>query len=94
MTGGLQDTIENPRRARYPVMEAKPPSETPAEGDARRLRNADKRAAWTRWVSARCRKCGYVRVNVIHELDPATAPEGPEYFADFLDQLHPFQGKG
>jgi hypothetical protein len=66
------------------------PGETGREARARIERNRQARIAWNRASNQRCAKCGHTRFNVLHETDPATSAEGPYYFADFLDELHPF----
>ena len=48
-------------------------------------------AFWKQW-SERCARCDQVRGNVIHEQDPDTAPEGPEYYAGW--EQHVFEPSG
>lgn len=49
-----------------------------------------------RWTGDRekCRRCGYLRVNVVHEQDPEHAPEGPDYYAAIREQMHEFVPSG
>ena len=49
-----------------------------------------------RWSNDRekCRRCGLLRINVAHESDPATAPEGMAYFEALGDALHEFVPSG
>lgn len=44
--------------------------------------------------SEKCARCGFARINVVHEQDPEHTPEGMDYYRDFLDQLHPFEPTG
>ena len=80
----------NDRRLRAPQMEPPVPGETAHEAAARRQRNRDARNDWALFLDARCAECGHARMHVDHETDPATSPEGPDYYADILDELHPF----
>lgn len=73
-----------------PRMERPYPSESTRDAQSRRARNRAARADWMRFLDARCARCGMARVHVTHETDPATSAEGPDYYADFLDQLHLF----
>lgn len=57
------------------------------------IKAIDNVKAW-QWSHEKCRTCGMLRVNVIHEQHPETAPEGPDYYEPFLDQLHEFQRSG
>lgn len=45
---------------------------------------------WERMNSAKCAQCGYARLNVRHEIDPDTAPEGPDYYRLYVQDRHPF----
>ena len=49
-----------------------------------------------RWTAdqEKCRRCGLLRINVIHEPDPDNAPEGKEYYEAMRDQLHAFVPSG
>ena len=80
-----------PRRLTAPRMEPPQPGETPAEAQQRQRRNRAAKEDWLRLLSARCVRCGQTNGYVVHEMDPATAPEGPEYYASFADQLHEFE---
>jgi hypothetical protein len=42
----------------------------------------------------KCRSCGYLRINVRHEPDPETAPEGKAYYQAMADLLHEFVPSG
>lgn len=66
------------------------PGETTKEAQARRDANRRSQHDAILWHRARCCKCGYARINVRHETDPETAPEGPAYYADMLAELHEF----
>lgn len=77
-------------RPRFPLERPVLPGETPKEARRRRdLNRAERRAYWA-WWSAICGRCGEVRGHVNHEPNPATSIEGPDYYADFLDELHEF----
>ena len=57
----------------------------------------NERAARVRqWSNDReqCRRCGLLRINVIHEPDPDNAPEGKDYYDAFRDRLHVFVPSG
>ena len=57
----------------------------------------EQRAARVRkWANdrERCRVCGLLRINVVHEPDPENAPEGPDYYETFRDRLHTFVPSG
>lgn len=82
---------ESPRRREWPKVERPVPGETGYEARQRRHRNRQSRADFERWAYVKCSRCGMARINVVHEQDPATAPEGPEYYADF--EQHPFEGE-
>lgn len=71
--------------------EAPVPGETKREAALRSERNRRARAEWERLADQRCAKCGHVRFHVFHEPNPATSPEGADYYADILDELHPFE---
>ncbi len=70
-----------------------------------RVRPGDDAVTWKRDpISARiralpadrekCRRCGYLRINVRHEPDPDNAPEGRAYFDAMRDELHEFVPSG
>lgn len=65
--------------------------ETSSEAARRRARTRAAREAWHLQLSERCGHCGQTRGNVVHEMDPATAPEGPDYYASFATELHEFE---
>lgn len=52
----------------------------------------ERRERGRRWTSdrERCRVCGRLRINVVHEPDPDNAPEGKAYYAAIRGQLHAF----
>ena len=57
----------------------------------------EQRAARVRkWANdrERCRVCGLLRINVVHEPDPQNAPEGPYYYETFPDSLQTFVQSG
>jgi hypothetical protein len=85
---GEPDPAPENRRREWPRAEPPVPGETSREARERRERNRQVRADREHWDMARCR-CGLARVNVVHEMDPASAPEGPDYYADF--EQHPFE---
>lgn len=66
------------------------PGETQTQQRDRSRRNKQRREEWFRFMEQRCSRCGLARINVRHETDPATSPEGPAYYADMLDELHEF----
>jgi len=66
------------------------PGETTKEAVARRRLNRMRQGQWDLWTDQRCERCGEARLHVNHEPNPATSIEGPDYYADFLDELHPF----
>jgi hypothetical protein len=78
-------------RPRRPVRRERKPSETPQEARHRRYLDSKDADEWKWWAEAKCGRCGQVRTHVNHEPNPATSIEGPDYYADFLDELHPFE---
>lgn len=72
-------------------MEPPVAGETSKQAEERRSRNRLARDEWGAFLDARCARCDHVRFHVFHEEDPATSVEGPDYYADILDQLHPFE---
>jgi hypothetical protein len=68
------------------------PGETAREARARRVRNNAARQRASAYNGAVCAECGHVRANVVHETDPASAPEGAAYYAgweqhEFVERL-------
>jgi hypothetical protein len=53
-----------------------------------------KRERDARHYSEICRHCGYLRINVRHNVDPADQTEGPDYYAAMRYQLHEFVPSG
>ena len=90
MTIGLDVDI---RRVGRPAWVGPQPGETPREAQQRRHTNHLVQGEWDLAAYAKCARCGMARINVVHELDPETSIEGPSYFADFRDELHPFEPK-
>ena len=74
-----------------PTLEPRVPGEARGAAWRRQKRNRAARAEWLRVLEEPCARCGYARINVRHETDPATSPEGPAYYADMLDELHEFE---
>ena len=75
---------------RYPPREPEVEGETRDERTRRNRRNVKARTEWQAKASERCSRCGYARVNVVHEQDPATAPEGLDYYAAMAAEMHEF----
>jgi hypothetical protein len=69
---------------RSPDWEPPAKGETGKQARARRARNKVARDEYTRWITARCKACGQVRINVVHEQNPAESPEGEAYHADIV----------
>ena len=81
-------------RPRYPEMRPPVEGESSREARERRDLNRKDRAEWSRWIDMRCARCGEVRHHVNHEPNPETSIEGPDYYASFIDELHPFEEMG
>ena len=56
----------------------------------------DRAARVRRWTNDRekCRTCGLLRINVVHEPDPDNAPEGKGYYDAMRERLHAFVPSG
>ena len=78
-------------RPRPPLHRPVVDGETAKEARLRRDRNRAENQAYWAWWSAICARCDQVRGHVYHEPNPATSIEGPDYYADFLDELHAFE---
>lgn len=48
-------------------------------------------AWWQRTIGEKCARCGYTRGNVRHEIEPETAPEGPDYYRRNVPDRHIFE---
>jgi hypothetical protein len=74
-----------------PQQEPPVPGETRYQQQQRVARNRRARDQWAMYAAEICLRCGMARINVVHEQDPAAAPEGPDYYASLLHELHPFE---